>query len=105
MNLPADLQAEALESLMESGQVKVERIVSKGHVSPDRFWYDQAHSEWVLVLQGAAIIQVEKDEGNKDYHLEPGDFLNLPAHIRHRVAWTTPDTETIWLAIHYPTGD
>ncbi|MFP8878842.1 MAG: phosphoribosylaminoimidazole carboxylase, partial [Myxococcota bacterium] len=33
--------------------------------------------------------------------LGPGDHLNIPAHTRHRVAWTDPDQATIWLAIFY----
>jgi cupin 2 domain-containing protein len=103
--LPADLKEEAFDSLIRTGQLKVERIVSKGHVSAERFWYDQAHNEWVVVLKGAAIVQVEREQGSEDCRLEPGDFLNLPAHTRHRVAWTTPDTETVWLAIHYQSGD
>jgi cupin 2 domain-containing protein len=33
--------------------------------------------------------------------MKPGDFLNIPAHRRHRVEWTTPGEPTIWLAVHY----
>ena len=33
--------------------------------------------------------------------LKPGDFVNIPAHRRHRVEWTTPNEPTIWLAIFY----
>ena len=51
-----------------------------------------------MILQGEAIICVEDD---RDYHLEAGSYLNIPAHTRHRVKWTSPETETIWLAIHY----
>ena len=100
--LPANLQEEAIEQLLENNCVKVERIVSKGHCSPPGFWYDQEQSEWVLLLKGEAIVRVD---GEGDHHLEPGSFLNLPAHKRHRVQWTSPDTETIWLAIHYVAGD
>ena len=31
----------------------------------------------------------------------PGDFVNIPAHTKHRVEWTTPYEPTIWLAVHY----
>ncbi|MCH2357427.1 MAG: cupin domain-containing protein [Pseudomonadales bacterium] len=51
-----------------------------------------------MILQGEAIICVEDD---RDYHLVAGSYLNIPAHTRHRVKWTSPETETIWLAIHY----
>jgi cupin 2 domain-containing protein len=100
-SLPADLENEAFDRLLATDQLKVERIVSKGHASPPGFWYDQQQSEWVLLLQGAARVRVE---GDCEHHLKPGSFLNLPAHTRHRVEWTAPDVETIWLAIHYSAG-
>ncbi len=96
--LPADLNEEFFETLVESDQVKVERIVSMGHCSPADFWFDQPQNEWVVLLTGAAIVQVE---GRDDQHLEPGSYVNLPAHTRHRVAWTKPGTETVWLAVFY----
>jgi len=95
---PGGLDQEAFETLLEGDHVRVERIVSGGQTSPADFWYDQAQGEWVLVLKGAAIVRVE---GKGDHHLSAGGFLNLPAHTRHRVEWTDPDTETVWLAIHY----
>ncbi len=33
--------------------------------------------------------------------MKPGDFVNIPAHKKHRVEWTTPDELTIWLAVFY----
>jgi cupin 2 domain-containing protein len=30
----------------------------------------------------------------------PGDYLHIPAHRRHRVAWTDPAQSTVWLAVH-----
>jgi cupin 2 domain-containing protein len=33
--------------------------------------------------------------------LQRGSYLNIPAHIKHRVAWTDPARKTVWLAIHY----
>jgi len=33
--------------------------------------------------------------------MEVGDYLLIPAHKRHRVEWTKPDIETLWLAIHF----
>ena len=96
--LPEVADKEIFENLIESGSVKVERIVSRGHASPATGWYDQDQAEWVMILQGEAIICVEDD---RDYHLVVGSYLNIPAHTRHRVKWTIPETETIWLAVHY----
>ncbi len=79
--------------------MKIERIVSKGHQSPPDFWYDQAQTEWVMVLQGRAKVRFKKDGTIAE--LLPGDHLIIPAHVQHRVEWTDPDQETIWLAVHY----
>ena len=96
-DLPAVIPEEIMETLLATPTLRIERIVSKGHYSPKDFWYDQEQSEWVLVLRGAARLQL--GEGYLD--LKVGDYLNIPAHQKHRVDWTTPDTETIWLAIFY----
>lgn len=98
--MPNDLDKEQLDVLLQSEQIKIERIVSTGQSSPETGWYDQAQNEWVLVLAGEAILSFEETE---DRHLSAGSYLNIPAHTRHRVKWTSPATATIWLAIHYPT--
>lgn len=82
---------------MPSAGVRVERILSTGQSSPDGFWYDQAWDEFVLVVQGAARLQIE---GEAERPLGPGDWMMIPAHTRHRVAWTDPDRPTVWLAVH-----
>ena len=98
-SLPRERDVEHIEALIEDGTARVERIVSFGQASPDGFWYDQEQSEWVIVLRGGAKLEVE---GLPDLiALGPGDYLNLSAHTRHRVAWTTPEEATIWLAIYY----
>jgi len=96
--LPEDLDTEVVESIVNSKNVKVERIISKGHTSPAKGWYDQSQAEWVIVLQGEAIIIFEND---KEYHLVVGSYLNIPVRTKHKVKWTKPETETIWLAVHY----
>lgn len=90
---------ELSETLVESGSVRIERIVSRGHASPDGFWYDQDTVEWVVVLAGRAKLQFEGESGLLE--LNPGDHVNIPAHQRHRVHWTDPDQDTVWLAVHY----
>ena len=96
-DLPANLPEELFTTLLQAPGVRLERIVSHGHQSPDDFWYDQPESEWVVVLKGEAKIEFE----DGIIQLGPGDHLNIPAHRKHRVAWTTPDEPTIWLAVHY----
>jgi cupin 2 domain-containing protein len=33
--------------------------------------------------------------------LQPGDYVHIPAHRRHRVEWTEVGQTTVWLALHY----
>lgn len=96
-DIPVDLPDELSQSLLSTDSVRVERIVSHGHASPEGFWYDQGQNEWVVVLEGAAKLRFE-DETRE---LKRGDFVNILAHRRHRVEWTTPDEPTIWLAVYY----
>ena len=97
--VPAEISEEFLEILAESETVRIERIVSQGHVSPKDFWYDQKTDEFVIVLKGRAHLLFE---GAKDHvDLESGDYLCIPAHVKHRVEWTDPECDTIWLAVQY----
>ena len=101
MNLYADIDRglpnELIETLIQSDSVRIERIVSHGHASPADFWYDQSHCEWVVVLQGAARLRFQ----DETVELSRGDSVNIPAHKKHRVEWTTPAEPTVWLAVHY----
>jgi len=96
---PEHSDNELFEGIVVAERVKIERIVSNGHCSPQGFWYDQDQDEWVMVLEGCAGLVFE---GNDEIiKLEPGDWINIPAHKKHRVEWTEPGERTIWLAVHY----
>jgi cupin 2 domain-containing protein len=96
-DLPSNLPDELFVTLLDSAKVRIEKIVSHGHASPQGFWYDQDQHEWVLVLHGAARLSIE----GESKELKPGDYINIPAHQKHRVEWTTPDQPTVWLAVFY----
>ncbi len=91
--------AETFDDLLRSDKVRIERIVSTGQASPPGFWYDQPLGEWVVVLSGAARLRLA--EPDQLVELKAGDYLNIPAHVRHRVEWTDPAQPTVWLAVHY----
>jgi cupin 2 domain-containing protein len=99
-NLPDDCPQEIFESLARSGAVRIERIISAGHASPPGFWYDQDEHEFVLVLQGHAVIGLP--DGSR-IELNPGSWLHLPAHQKHRVLATAHDQPTVWLAVFWKT--
>lgn len=97
-NIPENLNNECFEEIIRSENVVIERIVSKGHTSPENGWYDQDKDEWILLLKGSAKILFFNDEA---VELSVGDYLNIPAHQKHKVVWTDPATETVWLAVHF----
>ncbi len=98
-NLPEDLSEEVFQELLKSDKFTVERIISLGQTSPEGFWYEQDQNEWVILLQGKAGLRFEDEDDARE--LSPGDYLNIPAGVRHRVEWTATGDRTIWLAIHY----
>ncbi|WP_419900352.1 cupin domain-containing protein [Roseomonas sp. USHLN139] len=88
-----------LDLLAGPGGARVERILSRGAASPPGFWYAQDWDEFVFVVAGAATLGFPDGTEKK---LAAGDYAILPAGCRHRVAWTDPDRETLWLAVHMP---
>ena len=98
--IPKNLPEERFDTLVEKEGMRLERIVSRGHATPEEKWYDQSTNEWVVLLQGAASIVI--DGRAAPVNMKPGDHVLLPAHCRHRVAWTDPEKDTVWLALHYP---
>ena len=96
-NLPRHLPEEVTETLAKSQHVRIERIVSTGQAGPDGFWYDQPEHEWVVVLQGEAVLEFE----NHSQRLSPGDHVLIPPQQKHRVASTSDQEPTVWLAVYY----
>jgi cupin 2 domain-containing protein len=94
-----DAVDEEFMELLALDGVRIERIVSTGPASPPGFWYDQAWSEWVLVLSGSAGLLFEDEPAPRA--LTRGDYLLIPAGKRHRVEWTDAKEPTIWLAVHF----
>lgn len=97
-SIPDKFDNEVFDLLVQNNKLRIERIISKGHVSPETGWYDQDQDEWVIVLKGEALLSFENVE---DIALKAGGYINIPAHTKHKVKWTNSDTETIWLAVHY----
>ena len=89
------LSDEVFTTLCPIGKGKIERIVSDGQASPDGFWYDQDEDEWIMVLAGEADLEWESPPIIQT--LRPLDWVLIPAHTRHRVSRTLP--QTIWLAV------
>lgn len=91
---------EVIDCLMSGPGWRLERIVSRGDVTPAGQWYDQETDEWVFLASGGARLTVELADEMTTWPLSPGDYCYLPAHCRHRVEWTDPAQETTWIALH-----
>lgn len=83
------LPEELVEVLLQHKNVRMERIVSDGHVTD---WYDQDEDEWVCLLTGEADLQFD----HYTTTLHAGETVFIPRHVRHRVARTT---QCIWLCV------
>jgi len=91
--------AESFVELAHAGGARVERIASRAVT--DGAWYEQAWPEFVLLVAGNAALEFADGTTRE---LKPGDWALLPALCRHRVAWTDPAGETLWVAVHLPPG-
>ncbi len=97
--IPTSLPEEVQQVIANKGSVRIERIISMGHRSPENFWYDQKEDEFVLLLSGSATLQFEGQAEVKE--MFPGDYMLIPAHVKHRVASTDSEEESVWLAVHF----
>jgi cupin 2 domain-containing protein len=98
-DIPAHLPDELFTALVTAPNLRIERIVSRGHKSAPGAWYDQPDAEWAIVLSGSAVLAFEGEAEPR--RLRRGDHLHIPAHARHRVEWTDPAEPTVWIAVHY----
>lgn len=89
---------EQFDTLVRSDRLLLERIVSTGQSTPAEHWYDQPRAEWVVLLRGKAELSFE--DGSRRI-LNPGDYVLISPHEKHRVESTSTDEPTVWLALHY----
>lgn len=94
------LDAEVFETLFQNSNVRLERIITTGQITPDDQWYDQEQDEWVILLKGQATLLLE-NEG--EISLQSGDYVFIKAHQKHKVSWASPDEVCVWLALHIST--
>ncbi|MCF8219330.1 MAG: cupin domain-containing protein [Bacteroidales bacterium] len=91
------MSGEKFDVLMQENAIKIERIVSAGHVTPENEPYIQDTHEWVILVKGQAEIQME----DQKHELREGDYLFIPAKTEHRVTFTSKNPECVWLAMHF----
>ena len=93
------MKKELFQTLLNKRSLKIERIISTGQATAEGKWLKNRRNEWVILLQGAARLRFLKN--NRLVKIKAGSHLLIPANEIHRVDWTDPKQETIWLAVYY----
>lgn len=88
-------EEEQFDLIAKSPNCRIDRIVSAGHSSPKGFWYDQENDEFILLLQGEAVLEFE----DRTITLKAGDYMRIPKNCKHRVEKTSIDPVCIWLCV------
>ena len=92
---PLPLAEEVTTILTENENIRIERIISTEQVSD---WYDQDQTEFVILLEGNAIIEYVNGER---IVMSKGDTLLIKPHERHKVSFTSNNPPCIWLCVFY----
>lgn len=85
-------KGERFDELLRHKNLVIERIISSSAITPQE--YVQAQDEWVLLMRGEAVLQVD----GRSVSLKAGDYLFLPAGTPHTVERTSEGAT--WLAVH-----
>ncbi len=93
----AQPEQEVVETWLDRGKWRVERIVSTGQTTD---WQEQDEEEWVLLLEGEARLCLDRKDQLEEIHLQKGESFLIPAGLRHRV--TATSNPTLWLAVFGP---
>ncbi len=93
-DVPSSIPDEIFNDIITTENVRIERIISHGHSSPEQGWYDQDENEWVMVLEGQGVIEFED---GRVVTLSKGDYINIAAREKQKVV----GTDRAWLAVFY----
>jgi cupin 2 domain-containing protein len=89
---------EIFDNILTGKKFILERIISKGHSTPENQWLESKKEEWVILLKGKARILFQNGVKVK---LNEGDYILIPKNTKHKVIYTSKKPECFWLAIHY----
>jgi cupin 2 domain-containing protein len=91
---PAPAVGEDIDALVDVNGVAIEHIHSGAVSGP--IDYLQDHHEWVLVVQGDAVLEVD----GTVVAMGDGDWVVLPAGVAHQLVSVEPGTR--WLTVRIP---
>lgn len=86
-------------SIINSENIKIEKIISTGQITEKGVWLEQNWDEFVVLISGEAKLSFEGED--EHLKLNIGDYVLIPKNVKHRVEFTSKEKPTIWLAIHY----
>lgn len=87
-----------IESLVETKDVRIERVASHGQRSSGGDCEHPTAGEFVILLKGQAVLEVRQEK----ISMKTGDYIFIPPNTKNRVESTSRDEETVWLAVYYP---
>ncbi len=90
-NATPPVAGERFETLLSHKNLVIERIFSSSSITPTQ--YVQPQDEWVILVQGTAVIDI----GGKTESLKAGDYVFLPANTPHSVKQVSDGA--LWLAV------
>lgn len=96
-NIEKALDDELIEVIFENENIRVERIVSMGQITPESYVYDQKDDEFVTVIKGNAVLYFNDD--NKEIKLLEGDSILIKAGCKHQIKYTS--SPCVWLCVFY----
>jgi cupin 2 domain-containing protein len=88
---------EVFENIIEDKDIKIERIISSGQITPKNKWLKDSRGEWVILLRGKAELLFKSED---KLLLKKGDYLLIPSNTEHKVTYTSKKPHCIWLAIY-----
>lgn len=91
-NLSIPASGERFETLYENKGILIEKIISSD--KQEKKIYKQDHDEWVMLIEGTALIEIE----GKEINMKKGDFRMIEKGKTHQVLKT--ENGTIWFCIH-----
>ncbi|MBP7216297.1 MAG: cupin domain-containing protein [Candidatus Omnitrophica bacterium] len=96
--LPRAQDKEIVQVILKNKKLLIEQIISGGQATEKGAWLKSTQDEWVLVLQGVGKLRFQSS--SRLVTLRTGDYVYIPAHVAHRVEWTSKRKKTLWLAVH-----
>jgi len=88
-SVPDRSPEEIVETSVRSGRVKIQRIISDAHCSPEEFWYDQVEREFVSPLQHSTELY---DPQTKDLMGEDRSFDMVKCFLTNAAEGRLPTT-------------